>query len=176
MAATKSDSARSNDSAFWRFSLGYYARPGVAPACLELQESAGIDVNVLLYLLFLAGQGRVATRDDVRRIDAAVRSWRDQVVRPLRTVRRALKNGIERFEDKESERLRSNVKRIELDAERIEQQTLERLVPAATLGTRASSIAIAARANIAASGALAGGLPDAAVETLLEAFAHSHKA
>lgn len=173
MAAAKSGSGRSSDSAFWRFSLRFYALPGIAPACLELQENAGVDVNVLLYLLFVAAQGRMVTRDDVERIDALVKSWREQVVRPLRSVRKQLKNGMERIDDKESTRLRSDVKRIELDAERIEQQTLERLVPAATLGAPTSSRDTAARANIAAYGAFLNGLPGAAVETLLEVFAAS---
>ena len=34
---------------FWRFALGFYARPGVAPACLELQDRHGKDVLIALY-------------------------------------------------------------------------------------------------------------------------------
>jgi uncharacterized protein (TIGR02444 family) len=39
------------DDPFWRFSLDLYGRPGVAPACLALQDEAGADVNLVLYLL-----------------------------------------------------------------------------------------------------------------------------
>ena len=119
-------------SPFWDFSVRFYARPRVAAACLELQDGAGVDVNVLFYLLFLAQQCRQLDRSDVTRIDAAVKAWREQVVRPLRTVRRELKNGIAPIDVDAAAALRSDVKRIELDAERIEQHTLERLVPEAT--------------------------------------------
>jgi len=42
------------ESPFWRFSLRFYSRPGVAAACLALQDEAGADVNLMLFLLFLA--------------------------------------------------------------------------------------------------------------------------
>ncbi|MCG8546534.1 MAG: TIGR02444 family protein, partial [Alphaproteobacteria bacterium] len=37
-------------NAFWNFSLRAYARPGVADACIRLQDRYGVDVNVLFYL------------------------------------------------------------------------------------------------------------------------------
>ena len=79
-------------SAFWDFSLRFYARPGVAAACLDLQDEAGADVNVVLYLLFLASQGRQLAQTEVAEIDNLVAVWREQVVRPLRSARRHLKN------------------------------------------------------------------------------------
>ena len=33
---------------FWDFSLAFYALPGVADACLELQERCSVDVKVML--------------------------------------------------------------------------------------------------------------------------------
>ena len=47
-----------SDSACWRFSLRFYARDGVAPICLALQDHHGVDVNVLFFLLFLSLQQR----------------------------------------------------------------------------------------------------------------------
>lgn len=158
-------------SPFWEFSLRFYARPRIAPACLELQDRAGVDVNVMFYLLFLAQQGRQLDRGEVARIDATVIAWRDQVVQPLRTLRRRLKSGIAPSDLEATATLRTEVKRIELEAERIEQQTLERLVPASTIGTPAPSRAAAARANLAAYGELLGGLPAGPAKILLEIFA-----
>ena len=43
-------------SPFWRFSLRIY--PAVADTCLELQDRFGVDVNVLLFLLFAARNGQ----------------------------------------------------------------------------------------------------------------------
>jgi uncharacterized protein (TIGR02444 family) len=157
-------------SAFWDFSVRFYAQPRVAAACLELQDRAGVDVNVLFYLLFVAQHCLQLDRGDVTRIDSTVKSWREQVVRPLRSVRRALKNGVAPIDANSAAALRNDVKRIELEAERIEQHALERLIPNATVGTPAPSRAAAARVNLAAYGELLGDLPGAPVEILLEIF------
>ena len=158
-------------SAFWQFSLAFYARPKVAAACLELQDSAGVDVNVMLYLLFLAAQNRQVSRDEVARIDALAGAWREQVVLPLRTLRRALKTGIAPCPAEANEALRNSVKRIELDAERIEQEAIERLAPVQSTGTPASPPFDAARANLAAYAAFLGALPAAPLKLVLDAFA-----
>ena len=51
MTAAASPSA---GSPFWRFSLRFYRRREVADACIALQEEAGVDVNLLLFLLWHA--------------------------------------------------------------------------------------------------------------------------
>lgn len=163
--------AGTRDSAFWQFSLAFYARPGVAEACLALQDDTGADVNVMFYVLFLAGQLRQIDRVDAAHIDASIKGWREIAVVPLRTLRRRLKIGIEPIAIADTEALRSAVKRIELDAERIEQEWLEINVPSATLGTQAKSPVAAAQTNLAAYGSLLGNLSPAHVATLLAAFA-----
>ena len=62
------------ESPFWRFSLRFYSRPGVASACLALQDEAGADVNVMLFLLFLAEHKRQVTKEDIARLDGTVRA------------------------------------------------------------------------------------------------------
>ena len=171
MTTTPAVAPENQPSPFWRFSLAFYARPPVAAACLELQDHAGIDVNLLLYLLFLATRGRQVSRDDVARIDAGIAPWREQVVLPLRSVRRQLKPGIPPCDKTASDLLRSAVKRAELDAERIEQETIERLAPVDTVGHATASRLDAARANLAAYGAFIGALPAAPLATLLDALA-----
>ncbi|WP_243453991.1 TIGR02444 family protein [Oceanisphaera pacifica] len=42
---------------FWQFSAQHYARPGVAQACLQLQDEYGANVNLLLLLVMLEAQG-----------------------------------------------------------------------------------------------------------------------
>jgi len=160
----------SRDSAFWRFSLGFYALPDVAPACLALQDEAGVDVNLLLVLLFLAEQGRAVTRDDVARLDAAIAPWRAEIVEPLRAVRRRLKTGVGDVPPATSEALRNMVKKIELEAERLEQGRLENEAP--SLGKPAPREA-AARANLAAYEAHLGGLPAGPRDLILKAFSDS---
>jgi len=108
---------------FWDWSLETYARDRVSPACVGLQDRHGLDVNLLLYALWRAT--RTAVPLDAAGLagcDAAVARWRDEVVVPLRGVRRDLKR---RGEDAPlSEGLRQRVKALELDAEHLEQLML----------------------------------------------------
>jgi uncharacterized protein (TIGR02444 family) len=109
----------------WSFALSLYARPGVADACLKLQDCAGVDVNVLLFALFAASECGIAFREeDLVDIDHAVAGWREEVVVKLRSVRRRLKSGPFLARGRETERLRDHLKEAELRAEQIEQAVL----------------------------------------------------
>lgn len=77
---------------FWNFSLELYAGE-VAEACLDLQERRGCDVNILLYCCWLGASGRpTLTADRLRTILKASDAWQAEIVRPLRAVRRLLKD------------------------------------------------------------------------------------
>jgi uncharacterized protein (TIGR02444 family) len=158
-------------SAFWDFSIGFYAQAGVAAACLELQDQAGADINVLLYLFFMASRSRQLDGAEVALLDTAVSTWRDQVVQPLRAVRRHMKSVAPQFDREATSRLREEIKRSELAAERIEQHTIERLFPPSTFGHNAASCDAAIRASIAAYAGHLGSLPAAATDRLIHLFA-----
>ena len=157
------------ESPFWRFSLRFYSRPGVASACLALQDEAGADVNVMLFLLFLAEHKRQVTKEDIARLDGTVRAWRDRVVKPLRELRRALKTGIGEIPIAVSETFRGQIKRLELESEQIEQHVLERC-ELASFGVSAAFRDRIAEANLAAYGEHLGGLPIQALAAILAAF------
>ena len=78
-----SESNKGKRNPFWQFSLDYYAKPGVQAICLKLQNEHEADVNVLLYALWLAGQGRVLCMSELLRseelveVQAAVRDLRE---------------------------------------------------------------------------------------------------
>lgn len=129
----------------WHFSLAVYRMPGVSAACLRLQDDAGADVNLLLYFCWLATV-RDAPLDEaeIRRIVDATADWRDRVVRPLRGVRRWLKDGAAGMPRDSVEGLRSDVKRVELESEQLQQDLLFRL---AGPGARAAAGGAAARAR-----------------------------
>ena len=55
MASAKSAAAKGID--FWPFSLEVYRQPGVESACLSLQETAGLDVNALLFCCWTGAVG-----------------------------------------------------------------------------------------------------------------------
>jgi uncharacterized protein (TIGR02444 family) len=161
---------RSSPGAFWEFSLAFYAVPGVADACLTLQDRNGADVNVLLYLLYAAQAGRALSPADIAAIDALARPWREAIVLPLRTARRALKATIGRFEPAATARLRDELKRVELHAERLQQQTLERLAPPGTPRASDADVADCARAHLNVYGRTLGSLDAAAANDILDAF------
>jgi uncharacterized protein (TIGR02444 family) len=78
---------------FWRFSLMVYGRPGVAEALIRLQDRGAHNVNLVLFALWLGLCE--ATRLDVAllgRAKAAIERLDDEIVVPLRRLRRALRD------------------------------------------------------------------------------------
>jgi uncharacterized protein (TIGR02444 family) len=111
--------------AFWDFSLALYGKPGVAPACLALQERHGVDVNALMFCVWLAESGRgPVPRAALDAAFAAVAAWHHQVVRTLRPLRQRLKFGFDPVDAELVRALRARIQKIEIDAEHVEQLTL----------------------------------------------------
>jgi uncharacterized protein (TIGR02444 family) len=159
----------SQGSPFWRFSLQYYRLPKVADACIALQEDAGVDVNLLLFLLWHARQRRRLTVIDVTELEQKIAPWRDITVIPLRSVRRALKSPPVLVEASTAEAFRNRIKAVELEAERLQQEAMFALAP---LGAEADDVAGAARANVSAyEEMLKVKFPPEAIGTLLAAVA-----
>jgi uncharacterized protein (TIGR02444 family) len=114
----------------WAFAVALYARPGVAEACLGLQNEAGVDVMLLLVATFAAVKHRlVLTPDEIRALDEASRLWREQIVCRLRTIRIELKSGPQPAPNSATEQFRSQVKALELAAEKLENQLLLEWLP-----------------------------------------------
>lgn len=169
--AVSEDGPGKNELPFWRFSLRFYALPGVAPACLVLQDEAKADVNLMLYLFFLATQKRALDRNEIASLDQAISPWREQVIKPLRALRRHLKGGISRIDGKIGEAFRDKLKVLELDAERVVHDTLVRSWPPLNFRADAASPQDAAQASLDAYGKFLGHLPGEPVQILLGAFA-----
>jgi uncharacterized protein (TIGR02444 family) len=158
------------DSPFWRFSLGFYRQPGVSEACIALQDEAGVDVNILLFLLWNATLGRTLENGAVAELERKIGPLRDATVIPLRTLRRALRTPPAAVEPGAAEAFRTHVKRVELEAERLQQQTMYELAVRMTFGA-ASAPGEAARQNIAAYQAMCPrAFPPAALDTILSAI------
>ena len=110
---------------FWDFALEVYRKPGVGDACLRLQEGQHLDVNLLLFVSWIGASGSGAlTRQDIQQCMAAVGSWHEQVVKPLRGVRRIMKGGFATAPADLSDQLRRAIQAREIDAEHIEQLIL----------------------------------------------------
>jgi uncharacterized protein (TIGR02444 family) len=118
------------DADSWAFALRIYAGPGVADACLRLQDEAGVDVMVFLMIVFAAVRHRVLlTPSEIGELDDACRPWREQIVQPLRVIRGRLKTGPLPAPNGETEPFRSTIKAAELAAERLQNRLLAERLP-----------------------------------------------
>lgn len=104
---------------FWSFSLEVFALPRVARACLALQDRLGLDVNLLLFCCWLARRGRRLRPPELRAAVRCADAWQREVVQPLRRARRAVSKT-----EPQLRRLRRRITMLELDAERLEQESL----------------------------------------------------
>jgi uncharacterized protein (TIGR02444 family) len=141
--------ARNETTPFWRFSLHFYRQPGVSDACIALQDDCGVDVNLLLFLLWLADDGQLLSADEVKKLDDKVRDWRNLTIIPIRDARRKLKVVETLVGPGKQEAFRNKVKAVELEAERLQQEALYELSQSGPLGKHAAPPA-AARGNISA--------------------------
>ncbi len=165
---------KSSGSPFWRFSLQFYRQPGVAEACIALQEESGADVNLLLFLLWHGARGHRLSIADVQALEEKIGGWRELAVIPLRAIRRALKSPPALVEAGTAEAFRTRIKAIELEAERLQQEAMYELARVRLLGEKASSAAEAARANVGAYERICrAAFAKPAVDTVLEALART---
>ena len=170
MSAAESQSS-AQGSPFWRFSLRFYRQPHVADACIALQEEAGVDVNLLLFLLWHATLARALSPAEVAELEGRIAVWRETTVIPLRAMRRALKSPPGLVATATAELFRTRIKAVELEAERLQQEAMHELARSSPLGRQATSLAEAAHANVAAYEAMRGvAFPRPATETLLVAL------
>jgi len=159
-----------NETPFWRFSLHFYRQAGVAEACITLQDECGVDVNLLLFLLWLAAGRRQLSAVNIKDLDAAVRDWRRLTIVPIRDVRRKLKGAATLVEANKQEAFRTKIKAIELESERLQQEAMAALA-AGLKSDAAASAEAAARASIASYQSVIGRpFTASAVDTLIAAL------
>jgi uncharacterized protein (TIGR02444 family) len=113
-------------TSLWDFALAFYARPHVQESCLQLQDSHGVDVNLLLFTAW-AGHccGIRVDRQLLAQADERIRPWRTSVVHPLRQARRDMKQDSLAQFHAGAAALRQRVKDLELQAERLQLEHLE---------------------------------------------------
>lgn len=132
----------------WDWAVAAYRADGVADACLELQDSAGQNVPLLLWAAWCAGEGRTPDADALEAAADTARVWEETAIAPLRAVRRALKVRAPDLEDDAREAVRAEVKAVELSAERRLLQALEALSPSPSGARRPTLEALVAVARV----------------------------
>lgn len=133
------------------FSLRIYDAEGVREALLDLQDTAGCDVTLVLWSCWLAAMGRVPGDDLQTALDWG-RDWGDTVTRPLRAARRAIKPHAEADDDIAV--LRQRVKSIELETEIVTLERLETRAPGEAVPGEFSRLAASNLTDYAAAAGL----------------------
>lgn len=114
--------------ALWPYALEVYGRPGVEAMLLRLQDAHGQCVPYLLWSLWMAAGGRPVDARTAAACAELARAWQDAAVAPLRRLRRGLKTRANT--EQVQARIRTGVKALELEAERMLLQMLEESSPA----------------------------------------------
>ena len=153
--------------AFWAFSLRFYAASGVQQVLLQLQDEKGADVTILLYILWRASCGYRLNEEALTLIEQRTRQWRDEIIKPLRMVRRAMK-GL--AAGSSAEALRKPVKQAELEAERLLHSALEAQSETLPEAREVSNV-VSARSGLSAYADMTGfTMPDPAPDVLMAAL------
>ncbi len=132
----------------WDWALTAYAADGVADACLELQDAAGQNVSLLLWAAWCAAEGRAPDGDALEAAGDTARAWQETAIAPLRAVRRALKPRAPDLDDADRDAVRTQVKGVELEAERRLMAALEALAPTPSGPPRSPIDALVAAARV----------------------------
>ena len=122
------------DNPLWDFMTTTYKGPGVEKACLALQNRLGVDVNIVLFCIWLAYRG-AGSANLAQYLGSALklsRSWQSTMVEPLRAARNNLKDHIEATgmsgpAKEAAAALRERIKVCELEMEQMETLALHAL-------------------------------------------------
>lgn len=75
------------DTSLWTFCLSFYAFPQVESLCLELQDRGGMNVNSLLWAMWLDRMASPISPDIWEHGHDKTASWRRWIILPLRRLR-----------------------------------------------------------------------------------------
>jgi uncharacterized protein (TIGR02444 family) len=107
-----------SNNPLWDYSIATYDLEGVASACLALQDTFGLDVNLLFYAAWLAQREQRLSHDHLMGVEALIADWRHDMVKPLRVLRQRWR------ETPCAASVRDEIKSLELRAERQQQDTM----------------------------------------------------
>ena len=114
------------DQSLWEFCLSIYAQPAIEQICLHLQDQGGANVNILLWLCWLADRGIQVDQQQLNIGMEKIANWHGGVVTPLRQLRRGMKQDYTSHHQG-VDHARETIKAAELAAEKVELDWLEEL-------------------------------------------------
>lgn len=101
------------DNPFWQCSLHLWKNEALRSTLLDLQDKQGQRINLLLFAMWLGLENKLI-EPHLEAIETATLAWHDQIVSPLRQIRKNLPKHA----------LRTKIQESELKAEQIEQALL----------------------------------------------------
>ncbi|WEK02937.1 MAG: TIGR02444 family protein [Candidatus Devosia phytovorans] len=112
----------------WPDMCAAYRDGDLARACLSVQEGYDLDVPLLLVLCLADRAGHLIGREALTKLIEDCDAWRGAAILPLRFARREMKG---KFTDPAELGLRDDIKRLELEAERLQVLRLAETFPPA---------------------------------------------
>lgn len=136
----------------WDFAIKLYSEKTVSDVCLSLQERQDIDVNILLFCIWVAASGRQnLTSEELETGITSSTEWQGHVVGPLRSLRWYLKSPEGNIDTRLAGDLRRVVADSEIYSERLELLMLGNIINRpATSSFGAQECANAAAENLLA--------------------------
>lgn len=124
--ASGHEEIRNSMQRLWDFAVNLYGQDQVALICIDWQDRFGLDITMLLHACWVGVNGRTLDADQIKDVDAAVRVWRTTAIKPLRDIRRDLKqlNNSPVLQAHRNQ-IREMVKSVELEAEHYALNVLE---------------------------------------------------
>lgn len=120
----------------WDFATRLYNNEAVERVCLALQDRHGANVNVLLFCCWVAASGRgVFQPGELAVALETTHTWREDVSRQLRRLRRTLRGGVGAASRRLNDDLGRVVAECELFAEHVELLMLHDSLGRAGTGT-----------------------------------------
>lgn len=161
---------QSGTTGLWDFAVQLYGRPGVQDACLDLQDRLGLDVDLLLFAVWsaAAGPGQLDA-ESFKDCIALTAPWREDMLVPLRALRRAGKDGFTAVPPESSQAIAKQLQAVELAAERVQLAMLEHWATARGGRSAPADPAAAAASNVVAYLA-ASGVPTQAAAPAIRAL------
>jgi uncharacterized protein (TIGR02444 family) len=109
-----------NPEQLWQYSLSLY--PRIKDLCLQWQDNFGVNVNLLLFLLYLDKQQQSLSEQQLQQLEDLLQHFSTEVTQSIRTLRRTLPSPW--LESDMQLPLRQQLLSTELAAEKLEQQLL----------------------------------------------------
>lgn len=105
---------------FWLYSLSLY--PAIKDLSLQWQDNFGVNINLLLFLLYLDKQQQSLNETQLQQLEDLLKHFSTEVTQSIRALRRTLPSPW--LESDMQQPLRQQLLSTELAAEKLEQQLL----------------------------------------------------